>query len=39
MRMPGFRPGKLTFGIVVTDVNSPDFDLEKFLLKVAKESP
>ncbi|KAL7927888.1 ATP synthase E chain domain-containing protein [Trichoderma austrokoningii] len=24
---------------VVTDVNSPDFDLEKFLLKISKESP
>ncbi|KAH6606402.1 hypothetical protein Trco_005555 [Trichoderma cornu-damae] len=24
---------------VVTDVNSPDFDLEKLLLKIAKESP
>ncbi|KAL7791000.1 ATP synthase E chain domain-containing protein [Trichoderma ceciliae] len=24
---------------VVTDVNSPEFDLEKFLLKIAKESP
>ncbi|KAL6908701.1 ATP synthase E chain domain-containing protein [Trichoderma evansii] len=24
---------------VVTDVNSPEFDLEKFLLKIAKDSP
>ncbi|KAM0446764.1 hypothetical protein ACHAPV_003769 [Trichoderma viride] len=24
---------------VVTDVNSPEFDLEKFLLKISKESP
>lgn len=26
-------------GTVVTDVNSPEFDLEKFLLKISKESP
>ncbi|RFU80908.1 atp synthase e chain domain-containing [Trichoderma arundinaceum] len=39
MRMARFRAGKANSGIVVTDVNSPDFDLEKFLLKVAKESP
>lgn len=25
--------------IVVTDVNSPNFDLEKFLEKVSKDSP
>lgn len=25
--------------IVVTDVNSPNFDLEKFLEKISKESP
>ncbi|KAH8128551.1 hypothetical protein ACSS6W_003622 [Trichoderma asperelloides] len=24
---------------VVTDINSPDFDLEKYLLKIAKDSP
>ncbi|PTB46612.1 hypothetical protein M441DRAFT_75444 [Trichoderma asperellum CBS 433.97] len=24
---------------VVTDINSPEFDLEKFLLKIAKDSP
>ncbi|KAJ3481391.1 hypothetical protein NLG97_g7832 [Lecanicillium saksenae] len=29
----------LTDTIVVTDVNSPSFDLEKFLTKVAKENP
>jgi hypothetical protein len=29
----------LTADIVITDVNSPKFDLEKFLTKVAQENP
>lgn len=29
----------LTNDLVITDVNSPQFDLEKFLTKVAKENP
>lgn len=30
---------KTNSGTAATDVNSPEFDLEKYLLKIAKESP
>jgi hypothetical protein len=36
----GPYPGSwLTNDIVITDVQNPNFDLEKLLLKVAKENP
>lgn len=43
-RVP-YEPGRLIRGnqltkvTVVTDVQDPKFDLEKYLLQVAKESP
>ncbi|KAJ4163235.1 hypothetical protein LMH87_004976 [Akanthomyces muscarius] len=33
------NPAPASADNVVTDVNSPQFDLEKFLVKVAKENP
>ena len=30
---------KLTYDAVITDASDPNFDLEKLLLKVAKENP
>ncbi|KAJ6446104.1 beta-lactamase superfamily domain-containing protein [Purpureocillium lavendulum] len=37
--VPAARMKELTQGAVITDVENPKFDLEKYLMQVAKDSP